>query len=306
MGLTISQVTTPNAPFTEFAFGPFRARLVDVTWDSAYLVGGERLTAASLGWSNVYGAMPFTTPVADDGALAYVDFGTAITQLQALIDAQETLAAALAEGAAGDVTAGLAITASNVNFTNALNALTTANALIRDNNWVAAAPYVDTVGDELILASADWTAAATAFVDDAADTALDLAVVDLAAAGANFIAAAVDLAAGAPIAAGADVDTGGDNMILAAVDYDTMADAIVQAGATAAGIAGSVALDASGDAMLLAAAHMVAGTLVRTPIVSATAAQTEIRFELSTTGSVEVTDDTDVSLFTGRFLVVGA
>jgi hypothetical protein len=39
---------------TEFPFGPFKCRIVDVTFDNAYLTGGEVLTAAALGWKAIH------------------------------------------------------------------------------------------------------------------------------------------------------------------------------------------------------------------------------------------------------------
>lgn len=62
MALTIANVSTPNATINEFSFGPYRARLIDVTFDNSYLTTGEILTAASLGWNQVFGAITITPP----------------------------------------------------------------------------------------------------------------------------------------------------------------------------------------------------------------------------------------------------
>lgn len=57
MALTIAQVSHPNSASTEFPFGPFKARILDVTFDSSYdNANGESLTAASLGWVTIEGA----------------------------------------------------------------------------------------------------------------------------------------------------------------------------------------------------------------------------------------------------------
>lgn len=58
MALTVAAVAHPNSQNTEFSFGPFRARIVDVTFDSSYdNTNGEAMTAASLGWSTIEGAV---------------------------------------------------------------------------------------------------------------------------------------------------------------------------------------------------------------------------------------------------------
>lgn len=57
MALTIAQVSHPNSASTEFPFGPFKARILDITFDSSYdNTNGESLTAASLGWATIEGA----------------------------------------------------------------------------------------------------------------------------------------------------------------------------------------------------------------------------------------------------------
>lgn len=57
MALTIAQVGNPNSAATEFPLGPFKARLIDVTFDNSYLTTGEVLTAADLGWNTIHGAV---------------------------------------------------------------------------------------------------------------------------------------------------------------------------------------------------------------------------------------------------------
>jgi hypothetical protein len=63
MALTITQVTHPNAAHTEFSFGPFRARIVDISFDSSYPTGGETLTPEMLGWSELIGVMEIVPPM---------------------------------------------------------------------------------------------------------------------------------------------------------------------------------------------------------------------------------------------------
>lgn len=57
MPLTIANVTHPNQSISEFQLGPWKARLIDVTFDSSYLTTGEVLTAAQLGWVQIHGAI---------------------------------------------------------------------------------------------------------------------------------------------------------------------------------------------------------------------------------------------------------
>jgi hypothetical protein len=60
MGLGIAQVAHPGAKITEFPLGPWKARLVDLTLDSAYLPTGEVLTATARGWKALIGAIEIT------------------------------------------------------------------------------------------------------------------------------------------------------------------------------------------------------------------------------------------------------
>jgi hypothetical protein len=69
MALTVTNVSTPNALINEFSFGPYKARLVDIAFDNSYLTTGEVLTAASLGWVQVFGAIVLTEPTNSAGTL---------------------------------------------------------------------------------------------------------------------------------------------------------------------------------------------------------------------------------------------
>lgn len=60
MALTLANVSHPNQMMSEFNLGPWKARVVRITFDSSYLTTGEVLAASALGWSNVIGAMPLT------------------------------------------------------------------------------------------------------------------------------------------------------------------------------------------------------------------------------------------------------
>ncbi len=53
MPLTVAEVTHPNSQTTEIAIAPFKAKIIDITFDSSYLTTGEVLTAAQLGWNTI-------------------------------------------------------------------------------------------------------------------------------------------------------------------------------------------------------------------------------------------------------------
>lgn len=305
MGLTVTNIQTPNAQLNQFSLGPWNARFVEVAWDSTYLVGGELLTAASLGWNQVFGAIEVQPPVANDGILAEIDLDTAADQLEAFVVDQEAMATALSAGAAGDIAAGVHINDASAHVTLAVAALRRVADHAAREEWVAAATDLTTVHTQLTAAGVDYTAAADDLVDAAAEAHLDDAVVHLGDAVTHISDACTDLTAGAPIAAGTDLIAAAVDLIAFAVDYDNMADDIVQSGATAAGVAAAVHFDQFADDLDLAADHMVAGTLFRTANVTPLGDFTALRFELGTTASVEVTDDTDVSLFKGRYLILG-
>lgn len=57
MALTLAQISRPNSAISEFQFGEFKCRIMDVTFDASYPTGGEVLTAASLGWNYLYGSL---------------------------------------------------------------------------------------------------------------------------------------------------------------------------------------------------------------------------------------------------------
>ena len=84
MALTVTNVSTPNALINEFSLGPYKARLVDVLFDNSYVTGGEVVTAASLGWVQVFGAITLTHPTNSAGTLtlpATIKKNTANSQL---------------------------------------------------------------------------------------------------------------------------------------------------------------------------------------------------------------------------------
>ena len=84
MALTVAEVSHPNSQSTHVSLSPFKAKVVDITWDSSYLTGGEVLTAASLGWVQLYGAIALTNPCTSTGTLAALPLvkpNTAKTQL---------------------------------------------------------------------------------------------------------------------------------------------------------------------------------------------------------------------------------
>lgn len=62
MAVTITNITTPNSSVTEFPYGIFKARMVDVTFDSTYPTAGEIITAANLGWSQLVGGVVINDP----------------------------------------------------------------------------------------------------------------------------------------------------------------------------------------------------------------------------------------------------
>lgn len=69
MALTIANVTTPNGEVHEGSLMGLRARIVDITFDSSYLTGGEVLTTAMLGWDYLFGAVALTHPANSAGTL---------------------------------------------------------------------------------------------------------------------------------------------------------------------------------------------------------------------------------------------
>jgi hypothetical protein len=70
MPLTVTYPAHPNQTITEFTLGPWKARMVRLQFDSSYLTTGEVLAASTLGWSNVYGAIPLTNVGNADGTLS--------------------------------------------------------------------------------------------------------------------------------------------------------------------------------------------------------------------------------------------
>lgn len=57
MALTLTEVPTINQIVQEFPLGSMKARVQDVLFDNSYPTGGEVVTAASLGWSALFGAI---------------------------------------------------------------------------------------------------------------------------------------------------------------------------------------------------------------------------------------------------------
>lgn len=63
MAFTITQIANPNSKMTEFPLGPWKVRVMDLTFDNSYdNTNGEVLTAASLGWNTIEGAMVLGEP----------------------------------------------------------------------------------------------------------------------------------------------------------------------------------------------------------------------------------------------------
>lgn len=72
MALTIAEVAHPNAAQTVLsAFAPFKAKIIDVTFDDDYPTLGEPLTAVALGWNGVFGAIPLSLAANADAELAF-------------------------------------------------------------------------------------------------------------------------------------------------------------------------------------------------------------------------------------------
>lgn len=69
MALTVANVSTPNSEMHEGEFAGLKARIVDITFDSSYVTTGEVLTATSLGWTYVFGAIALTHPANAAGTL---------------------------------------------------------------------------------------------------------------------------------------------------------------------------------------------------------------------------------------------
>ena len=72
MAVTLTPYTHPNQTTTEFAFGPWRARMYTVTFDSSYdNTNGEVVTAATLGVDQVHGILTVVPPYDDGNDLAF-------------------------------------------------------------------------------------------------------------------------------------------------------------------------------------------------------------------------------------------
>jgi hypothetical protein len=85
MAVTITNITTPNSNLTEFSYGPFRARMVDVLFDSTYPTAGEIITAANLGWTSLVGGVVINDPAPSGLATSLrtrVVPNTALTQVK--------------------------------------------------------------------------------------------------------------------------------------------------------------------------------------------------------------------------------
>lgn len=96
MALTIANVSHPNQQVTEWPFGPFKCRLINVTFDNSYLTTGEVLTAATLGWNQIHGA------IALDGGIT-TSTGTVMANIVARPNAARTQIAFQAYETAGTV-----------------------------------------------------------------------------------------------------------------------------------------------------------------------------------------------------------
>ena len=92
MGLTVAQVSNPMGSLTEFPIGPFKGRIVNITFDNQYLTTGEVLTAASLGWNVLFGAIQITGGAALANGTLSVDciVRSNAAQTQLTFQAQET------------------------------------------------------------------------------------------------------------------------------------------------------------------------------------------------------------------------
>lgn len=70
MALTITYPSHPNQTISEFPLGPWKCRIVKLTFDSSYLTTGEVLNATDLGWNTLFGAIPLTGVGNADGTLS--------------------------------------------------------------------------------------------------------------------------------------------------------------------------------------------------------------------------------------------
>ena len=94
MALTNAEVVHPNSQSTEFAFGPFKAKIMTVTFDNSYLTTGEVVTAASLGWDQVHFALAIDGGIANSaGTLSHMIITKVnAARTQVALVAQETAA----------------------------------------------------------------------------------------------------------------------------------------------------------------------------------------------------------------------
>jgi len=100
MAVTIANVATPNATTTEGSLLGLKAKLIDVTFDSSYVTAGEPLTAISLGWDQLHGAIPVTQATTTTGTTAYAVQArpnTTKTQLQLFLYSTTAATAPMAE-----------------------------------------------------------------------------------------------------------------------------------------------------------------------------------------------------------------
>lgn len=71
MAVTVANVAHPNTNVWEGDLLGLKARIVDVTFDAAYLTTGELLTADALGWDVIHGVIPMTLATNTAGTLSY-------------------------------------------------------------------------------------------------------------------------------------------------------------------------------------------------------------------------------------------
>lgn len=70
MAVTITNVKTPNSQATYGEMSGLKSVIVDVTFDSSYVTGGEVVTAANLGWTNIIGGIVMSNPAPSGNASA--------------------------------------------------------------------------------------------------------------------------------------------------------------------------------------------------------------------------------------------
>lgn len=80
--------SNPNQQILEGEFLGMKARVINVTFAASYTAAGDTLTAAALGWSQVYGFIPLTSVAAPSGQATAASFGCTVNAAKTTLSFQ--------------------------------------------------------------------------------------------------------------------------------------------------------------------------------------------------------------------------